>query len=152
MSQSQFNEIVELSVGCCHQRNPELLDEIFDDLPVDINKQILSGTVAALQGDTDSLAWFCGYFAGAVNRSEDNEKPHLIILLSKMLIKNGMEAFADFSPYPGCRLVIINTDKFAALPQKVKLLMQEAFDVNESSGEEVLRINNAILEELVVEK
>lgn len=150
MSQSQINEIVELSVGCCYQRNPELLDEIFDDLPVEINKQILSGTVTALQGDIDSTAWFCGYFAGAVNRKEDNEKPHLIVLLSKMLIKSGMEAFADFSPYPGRRLVIINTEKFAALPEKVKLLMQEAFDVNEASGEEVLRINNAILEELMV--
>ena len=152
MSQEQINEVIELSVGCCYQHNPELLDEIFDDLPVEINKQILSGTVAALQGDIDSLAWFCGYFAGAVNRSEDNEKPHLIMLLSKMLIKNGMEAFVDFSPYPGCRLVVINTEKFESLPQKVKGLMQEAFDVNEASGEEVKRINNAILEELVVEK
>lgn len=152
MSQSQINEIIEIAVGCCYQRNPELLDEIFDDLPVDINREVLYGTVAALNGDTDSLAWFCGYFAGAVNRSEDNEKPHLIMLLSKMLIKNGMEAFVDFSPYPGRRLVIINTEKFAALPQKVKSLVQEAFDVNEASSEEVLRINNAILEELVVEK
>ena len=150
MSQSQINEIVEIAVGCCYQRNPELLDEIFDDLPVEINKQILSGTVAALNDDIDSLAWFCGYFAGAVNRSEDNEKPHLIILLSKMLIKNGMEAFADFAPYPGRRLVILNTQKFEALPSKVQLLMQEAFDVNQASSEEVLRINNAILEELVV--
>ncbi len=152
MSQSQINEIVEIAVGCCYQRNPELLDEIFDDLPVEINKQILSGTVTALHGDIDSTTWFCGYFAGAVNRSEDNEKPHLIMLLSKMLIKNGMEAFVDFSPYPGCRLMVINTDKFAALPSKVQALMQEAFDVNEASSEEVLRINNAILEELIVEK
>lgn len=150
MSQSQINKIVEIAVGCCHQRNPELLDEIFDDLPVETNKQILSGTVTALRNDIDSAVWFCGYFAGAVNRSEDNEKPHLIMLLSKMLIKNGMEAFVDFSPYPGCRLVIINTDKFAALPEKVKLLMQEAFDVNEASGEEVKRINDALLEELMV--
>lgn len=152
MSQSQINEIVEIAVGCCHQRNPELLDEIFDDLPVEINKQVLAGTVAALQGDVDSTAWFCGYFAGAINRSEDNEKPHSITLLSKLLIKKGMEAFVDFSPYPGCRLVIINTEKFALLPEKAKALMQEAFDVNEASGEEVKRINDAILEELMVEK
>ena len=152
MSQEQINEIIEIAVGCCHQRNPELLDEIFDDLPVEINKQILSGTVAALQTDVNSTAWFCGYFAGAINRSEDNEKPHLIILLSKMLVKNGMEAFADFSPYPGRRLVILNTQKFELLPPKTQALMQEAFDVNEASGEEVKRINNAILEELVVEK
>ncbi|MEM6399810.1 MAG: hypothetical protein AAF757_06195 [Cyanobacteria bacterium P01_D01_bin.116] len=150
MSQSQINEIVELSVGCCHQRSPELLNEIFDDLPVEINKQILSGTVATLRNDIDSLAWFCGYFAGAINRSEDNEKPHLIVLLSKILIQNGMEAFADFSPYPGRRLVILNTQKFESLPPKTQALMQEAFDVNEASGEEVKRINNAILEELVV--
>ena len=150
MSQFQINEIVEIAVGCCHQRNPELLDEIFDDLPVEINKQVLAGTVAALQGDTDSLAWFCGYFAGAINRSEDNEKPHSIALLSKLLIRNEMEAFVDFSPYPGCRLVIINTDKFGALPPKVKAVMQEAFDVNEASGEEVQQINDALLEELTV--
>ncbi|MEO1375487.1 MAG: hypothetical protein AAFW70_14455 [Cyanobacteria bacterium J06635_10] len=61
-----------------------------------------------------------------------------------------MKAFVDFSPYPGCRLVIINTDKFAALPEKVKSLMQEAFDVNQASSEEVLRINDALLEELMV--
>jgi len=129
-----------------------LLDEIFDDLPVEINKQVLAGTVAVLQGDNDSLAWFCGYFAGSVNRKEDNENPHLIVLLSKMLIKNGMQAFVDFSPYPGRRLVILNTQKFESLPPKVQALMQEAFDISEASGEEVLRINNAILEELVVEE
>ena len=150
MSQSQINEIVELSVGCCYQRNPELLDEIFDDLPVEINKQILSGTVTALHGDIDSTVWFCGYFAGAINRSEDNEKPHLIMLLSKMLIKNGMEAFVDFSPYPGCRLVIINTEKFEALPPKVQALVQQSFDVTESKSEEAQQVNDALLEELMV--
>lgn len=150
MSQSQINKIVEIAVGCCHQRNPELLDEIFDDLPVEINKQVLSGTVAALQGDVDSLVWFCGYFAGAINRSEDNEKPHLIMLLSKMLIKNGMEAFVDFSPYPGCRLVIINTEKFEALPPKVQALVQQSFDVTESKSEETQQVNDALLEELMV--
>lgn len=127
MSQSQISEIIELAVGCCHQRSPELLDEIFDDLPVEINKQLLVGTVAALQGDTGSLAWFCGYFAGAVNCKEDNEKPHLIVSLSKMLIKNGMQAFVDFSPYPGHRLVIINTKKFESLPPKTQALMQSRF-------------------------
>ena len=152
MSQTEINEIVEIAVGCCHQRNPELLDEIFDDLPVEINKQVLAGTVAALRNDIDSTVWFCGYFAGAINRKEDNEKQHPIMLLSKLLIKKGMQAFVDFSPYPGCRLMIINTDKFGALPEKVKALMQEAFDVNEASGEEVKRINDAILEELVVKK
>ena len=72
------------------------------------------------------------------------------MLLSKLLIKNGMQAFADFSPHPGCRLVIINTEKLAALPEKVKSLMQEAFDVNETSGEEILRINDVLMEELMV--
>ncbi|MEM7713429.1 MAG: hypothetical protein AAF349_07600 [Cyanobacteria bacterium P01_A01_bin.68] len=152
MSQSQINELIEIAVGCCYQRNPELLDEIFDNLPIDLNKHVIMGTVAALQGNVDSTAWFCGYFARAINHSEDNEKPHLIILLSKMLIKNGMEVFVDFSPYPGCRLMVINIEKFESLPPKVQALMQEAFDVNEASGKEVLRINDAILEELMVEK
>ena len=63
-----------------------------------------------------------------------------------------MQAFVDFSPYPGTRLVIINTEKFTALPEKAKALMQQAFDVNEASSKEVLRINNAMLEELTVKK
>ena len=62
-----------------------------------------------------------------------------------------MKAFTDFSPYPGRRLVIINTEKFAVLPEKVQILVRDSFDVNAMSGEEVKRVNDALLEELVVE-
>jgi hypothetical protein len=88
--------------------------------------------------------------AGAINRTEDNNKPHSIVLLSKLLIKFGMQPFADFAPYPGCRIMIVNTDKFAALPEKVRLLVREAFDMAERTAEEAQRINNALIEELVV--
>lgn len=149
---TQINKLIERAVNYCNQRSPEGLDQIFDNLTPQLNKQVLMGTLALLGDDDDSLAWFCGYFAGAINRSEDNDKPHSITLVSKLLIKHGMEAFADFAPYPGRRLVIINTEKFETLPEKTKALMQEAFDVNAMSGEEVKRINNALLEELVVER
>ena len=61
-----------------------------------------------------------------------------------------MQPFADFSPYPGCRLIIINTEKFAALPEQVQKLVGAAFDVMESTGEQAQQVNNALLEELVV--
>ena len=148
---TQIDKLVAFAVNHCHEQNPEGLDQIFDNLSAELNKQVLVGTVAALHGDTDSLSWFCGYFAGAINRSEDNDKPHFTVLLSKLLIKHGMEAFADFAPYPGRRLVIINTDKFETLPDKVQILVRDSFDVNAMSGEEVKRVNDALLEELVVE-
>ncbi|MCV3217580.1 hypothetical protein OGM63_29410 [Plectonema radiosum NIES-515] len=91
------------------------------------------------------------YSASEINRSEDNDKPyHAIKLLSKLLIKHGMEPFTDFSPYPGCRLIIINTEKFEALPAEVQDLLKEVFDVMEGTGEQLQQINNALLEELVV--
>ena len=62
----------------------------------------------------------------------------------------GCSYAADFSPYPGCRLIIINTQKFAALPLQVQKLVEEAFDVMESTDEQAIQINNALLEELVV--
>jgi hypothetical protein len=88
--------------------------------------------------------------AGAINRTEDNNKPHSIVLLSKLLIKSGMQPFEDFAPYPGCRIMIVNTDKFAALPEKVQVLVQFVFDVVERTSEEAQRINNALMEELMV--
>lgn len=109
------------------------------------------GTIDALTGDIDSLAWFCAYIASEINRSEDNQKSHHpITLLSKLVIKHGMQPFTDFSPYPGCRLIIINTEKFAALPEQVQKLVGAAFDVMESTGEQAIQVNNALLEELVV--
>ena len=149
---TNIDKLVAFAVNHCHKQNPEGLDQIFDNLPAELNKQVLVGTVAALHGDTDSLSWFCGYFAGSIDRSEDNDKPHFIVLLSKLLIKHGMEAFADFAPYPGRRLVIINTEKFATLPDKVQILVRDSFDVNAMSGEEVKRVNDALLEELMVER
>jgi len=156
---SKTDKLIELVVCYCQKRSSEALDQIFDNLPVGrtvqeyqrLNQQILTGTTNALTGDIDTLAWFCGYIASEINRSEDNHKPHHpITLLSKLLIKHGMQPFADFSPYPGCRLIIINTEKFAALPEQVQKLVQSAFDVMESTDEQAIQVNNALLEELVV--
>ncbi|MEB3215349.1 MAG: hypothetical protein VKN72_03680 [Nostocales cyanobacterium 94392] len=148
----KINYLVERAVRYCHKRQPEKLDRIFDNLPLELNQQVLVETVAALHDDIDTQAWFCGYFAGVINRSEDSERQYSITLLSKLLIKSGMEAFEDFVPYPGCQLVIVNTKKFAALPPSVQALMQEAFELTETSGKEVQRVNNALLEELTIKK
>lgn len=146
----QANQLIEQVLHHTIQGNPESLDKILDNSPVELNRQLLAATITALHDDIDTLAWFCGYFAGAINRSEDNNKPHSIVLLSKLLIQSGMEPFADFAPYPGCRIMIVNTDKFAHLPEKVRLLVREAFDVAERTAEEAQRINNTLMEELVV--
>ncbi|TBR56611.1 hypothetical protein B4U84_28620 [Westiellopsis prolifica IICB1] len=125
---TKTDKLVEQVVCYCHKRHPEALDQIFDNSPVDLNKQLVAGTVTVLSGDTDTLAWFCGYFAGAINCSEDNQKPHPITLLSKLLIKHQMQPFSDFMPYPGSRLVILNTEKFEALPTEVQKLVQQAYE------------------------
>ena len=156
---TKTDKLVQQVVSYCQKRHPEALDQIFDNLPVGLtaqeyqrlNQQVLTGTIDALTGDIDTLAWFCSYSASEINRSEDNNKPHHPIkLLSKLLIKHGMQPFTDFAPYPGCRLIIINTEKFTALPKQVQKLVKEAFDVMESTGEQTQQINNALLEELVV--
>ncbi|MEA5574654.1 hypothetical protein [Calothrix sp. UHCC 0171] len=47
-------------------------------------------------------------------------------------------------------MLILNIDKFAALPEKVQVLVQEGFDIVERTQEEAQRINNALIEELVL--
>ncbi|MBH8564422.1 hypothetical protein I8748_19925 [Nostoc sp. CENA67] len=147
----KIDKLVKLAVRHCRQRSPEGLDSIFDNLPVNLNKQVVAATLAALQQDIDTLSWYCGYFAGEINRAEDNQKPNSITKLSKILITTGMEPFADFVPYPGCRIVILNSEKFESLPEEVKAIVQQAFVVMENSSEEVQRVNDALLQELVVE-
>ncbi|BAY14210.1 hypothetical protein [Calothrix sp. NIES-2098] len=61
-----------------------------------------------------------------------------------------MQPFVDFMPDIGCRISILNTDKFAALPPKVQAAVKEAFEVVETSGEEAQRINEALLKEFEV--
>lgn len=146
---TKIDKLIESAVRYCHKRNPEALDKIFDNLPVKLNKQVLDGTVAALETDIDALSWLCSYFASEINRSEDNDKPyHPITLLSKLLIKSGMQPFVDFMPYIGCRISILDNDKFEALPSRVQAAVKEAFYVVETSGEEAQRINEALLREL----
>ncbi|MEH2096895.1 hypothetical protein [Nostoc sp.] len=148
---TKIDKLVESAVRYCHKRQPEALDKIFDNLPVKLNQQVLDGTVAALKKDIDSLSWLCGYFASEINSTSDNDKSyHPITLLSKLLIKSGMQPFVDFMPYIGCRISILNNDKFEALPPRVQAAVKEAFDVVETSGEEAQRINEALLRELEV--
>jgi hypothetical protein len=148
---TKIDKLIESAVRSCHKRHPEALDKIFDNLPVKLNKQVLDGTIAALEKDIDSLSWLCGYFASEINSTSDNDKPyHPITLLSKLLIKSGMQPFIDFMPYIGCRISILNTEKFEALPHRVQAAVQEAFDVVETNGEEAQRINDALLRELEV--
>ncbi|MFN6571961.1 hypothetical protein [Dendronalium sp. ChiSLP03b] len=148
---TKIDKLVEDAVRYCHQRSPEALDSIFDNLPAALNKQVVTGIVAAFQGDINTLSWFCGYMASEINRSEDNHKPHHPITeLSKTLIKSGMEAFTDFMPYPGCRIVILNPEKFESLPEEVQAVVQQAFNVTEQSQEQAQRINDALMQELTV--
>ncbi|MBE8991807.1 hypothetical protein [Nostoc sp. LEGE 12450] len=148
---TKTDKLVESAVRYCHKRHPEALDSIFDNLPVNLNQRVVTGILAALQKDIDTLSWFCGYMASEINRSEDNQKPHHPIAeLSKTLITSGMEPFTDFMPYPGCRIVILNSEKFEALPPRVQAAVKEAFDVVETSEEEAQRRNEALLRELKV--
>lgn len=98
----EIDKLVQQVVHYCQQRNPESLDKIFDSLPVNrtveeyrrVSNQVLAAALAKLQGDIDTLSWFCGYFAGEINRTEDNHRPrHSIAELSKLLITLGMEPF-----------------------------------------------------------
>jgi hypothetical protein len=150
---TKIDKLIESAVRYCHKRHPEDLDSIFDNLPVNLNQRVVTGILAALQKDIDTLSWFCGYMASEINRSEDNQKPHHPIAeLSKTLITSGMEPFTDFMPYPGCRLVILNSEKFESLPKSVQTIVQQAFDIRESSGIEAQRINDALLQELMVQE
>jgi hypothetical protein len=155
LPQSNINQIVNSIVYYCKQRAPEALDKIFDNLPVgsepDINQQLLQGIIISLQGDVDSLAWLCGYMSSEINCTEDNHRSfHPITELSKILIEVGMKPFIDFTPYLGCRLIIANTEKFEALPQQVKAVVEQMFSVMESDGKQAQLMNDALLQELVV--
>lgn len=156
---TKTDKLVEQVVRCCHQRYPEGLDQVFDRLPVDhtvkeykrLNEELVAGTIASLQQDTDTLSWFCGYMASEINCTSDNYRPrHPITELSQTLIEAGMEPFIDFIPYPGCRIVIANIDKFESLQKEVKTQVQRIFKVTERSGEHLQQLNDALLEELVV--
>ncbi|MDZ7960901.1 MAG: hypothetical protein RMY34_23980 [Aulosira sp. DedQUE10] len=150
---SKIDKLIESAVCYCYKRHPEALDNIFDYLPVNLNQRVVTGILVALQKDIDTLSWFCGYMASEINRSEDNQKPHHPIAeLSKTLIKSGMEPFTDFMPYPGCRIVILNSEKFESLPESFQAVVQQAFDIKESTGKEAQRINDALLQELVVQE
>ncbi len=149
---TKTDKLIEQAVRYATKRGPESLDRIFDNLPVKSNEQVLFGAVAALSKDIDTLAWLCGYFASEINSTEDNDKSHQpITLLSKLLIKNGMQPFKDFMPYMGNRITILDTDKFEALPAKVQAVVKEAFDLRESSDEEMKRVNDALTAEMSVD-
>ncbi|NJL80009.1 MAG: hypothetical protein HC836_42850 [Richelia sp. RM2_1_2] len=146
---SKIDKLVERVVHYSQKRQPEALDQIFDNVNNHLNNEVVASALAILDADTKS--WLCGYFASEINSTQDNNKPHHpIVLLSKLLIKSGMEPFSDFMPYPGCRIMIINYEKFEALPPKVQALVQKSFDVTESNREETRQVNDALLEELMV--
>lgn len=149
---TKLDKFIEQAVDYSRRRNPEALDKILDNLPVELNNKVLQGTVKTLKQDIDSLSWLCGYFASEINSTSDNDKPRQpIILLSKLLMKHGMAPFVDFAPYTGCRIHIIDTDKFEALPVKVQEAINGAFEVMEQSDEEARAINDALLAEMLVD-
>jgi hypothetical protein len=156
---TEVDRLIERVVRYCQKQSPEALDRIFDNLGVgrtaeeneQMGEQILAGTVAQLQSDLDILAWFCGYMAGEVNRSEDNDRAYLPLAhLSKQLIEAGFQPFLDFVPYPGLRIVIMNPEKFEALPPELQAELQRKFDLLERTGEEFQQVNEALKQEFVV--
>ena len=151
----QINKLVEQIVRHCKEHCPEALDAIFDNISASeyqhITLELLEEICASLQDDTETLAWLCGYMAGEINCTQDNHQLNYpITSLSKILIRSGMQAFIDFTPYPGCRLVIANTMKFEALPVSVKALVQKAFDLMETPDKQMEQMNDALLQEMVV--
>ena len=157
---TEADKLVEQVVKFCLEPSPEPLDAIFNSLNSrrtakqyqQLNQKVLWGSVAAIRADIETLSWFCSYLSSEINRTEDNNNPrHPIQDLAKILITAGMRPLDDFMPYPGCRIVIMNTKKFEALPDVVKTAVKEAFEVIQRTSEEVQRTNDVLLEELVVE-
>ncbi|MBD2295143.1 hypothetical protein H6G06_17055 [Anabaena sphaerica FACHB-251] len=145
-SKSKLDILAESAIHYCQQRSPEKLDSIFDYESPEFNHKICSKVIAAL--DIDTLSWFCSYLASEINYTEDNNKPHPIGELSGFLISLGFELFEDFTPYPGRRLVIANTEKFQSLPQEIQDKVNQFFIVKPTPSEESQEINDAILEKL----
>jgi hypothetical protein len=149
---------VERVVRYCQKRSPEALDRVFDSLTKGCtitegewrSEQVITGTLTQI-ADLDTLAWFCGYMAGEINRREDNQRDHLPLThLSKQLAECGLQPFIDFVPYPGQRLVILSVEKVAALPPELRVELEEKFDLLEKSGEELQQVNEALIEEFIV--
>ncbi|MDF5729745.1 MAG: hypothetical protein PUP92_17485 [Rhizonema sp. PD38] len=154
---ASIDNLIEEVVSHCLERRPEALDKIFDNLHSSeyqhITLELLEKISISLQNDTESLAWFCGYMASEINCSEDNHQQNYPITeLAKILVLSGMEPFIDFTPYPGSRIVIVNTVKFEALPQSVKAVVQKAFDLLERNDLQIEQMNNALLQEFVISK
>jgi hypothetical protein len=150
----EFDTLIDRILHYCHTRHSEALDRIFDALPQDdeiLSQQIIVEILAQIQADVDTLGWFCGYMASEINCREDSDRPQLPLTeLSKKLIKAGMQSFVDFVPYPGQRIVIVNSKKFAALPESLLTEIRDAFDLMEQSGEQLQRVNEALRQEFRV--
>jgi hypothetical protein len=150
----QADQRIDRIVRYCHKRSPEALDRVFDTLPHNdehLSQQIIAATVAQLRTDLDTLSWFCGYMASEINHSEDSDRAHLpLTSLSAKLITLGFQPFIDFVPYPGRRIIILDADRFAALPVSIQAEIKVAFDLMEQSGEQVQQVNEALSQELFV--
>jgi hypothetical protein len=153
--QPEFNTLISRIHHHCHNRSPEALDLIFDALPQNdeaLSCQIISAIVAQLGNDLDSLSWLCGYMASEISCSEDNQRPHLpLVALSRWLITLGFQPFSDFVPYPGRRLIILDIDRFEALPAAVQAEIRDSFSLLERSSEEVQQVNESLRQELCVD-
>jgi hypothetical protein len=152
---------VERVVRYCQKRSPEALDRVFDAMTKGCtltegewrSEQVITGTLAQISADLDTLAWFCGYMAGEINRREDNQREHLPLThLSKQLVEWGFQPFLDFVPYPGQRIVILSVEKVTALPPELQDELAAQFDLIEKSGEELRQVNEALVQEFAVMK
>jgi hypothetical protein len=150
---------VDRVVRYCQKRSPEALDRVFDALNAGCtmteserrSEQVIAGTLAQIEADLDTLAWFCGYMAGEINRREDNQREHLPLTnLSKQLTECGFQPFLDFVPYPGQRIVILNIEKFERLSPELQAELDAKFDLFEKSGEELQQVNEALIQELII--
>jgi hypothetical protein len=148
-----FDHLVDRIQRYCQKRSPEALDRVFHALPqndAQYSHRVLVATAAQLAPDLDSIGWFCSYLASEVNHAEDSDRYLAIGQLCSTLILLGFEPFADFMPYPGQRIVILETEKFEALPQSIQAKLNHLFEIQQKAGEEFEKINEAIRQELIV--
>jgi hypothetical protein len=61
---TKIDKLVEQVLQHSRDRNPEALDQILDNSPVELNRKLVAATVTALHDNIDTLAWFCGSDCG----------------------------------------------------------------------------------------
>ncbi|RUT02200.1 hypothetical protein DSM106972_062750 [Dulcicalothrix desertica PCC 7102] len=54
---TKLDQLIGQAVDYSRRREPEALDKIFDNLPVEMNNKVLKGTLRELNKDIDTISW-----------------------------------------------------------------------------------------------